>query len=168
MTVRACSIVLVLGVSLLPVRAASPKDVIAKGLALEGVGLGTTLVVAKSRLGAPAEEVAHPLAPDAEMGMGPRMTVRYADIVLEMCKPPGSADFHVWRMTVTGPSRVLTKGVRVGMARQGVIEALGAPAATSRTDDRTEVLQYLFQENDGRYWVKVKDGAVTEIGMTAA
>ena len=134
-------------------------------LNVAGVGLGTMLPVVKTALGPPDQEIDEPHDPNTEMGMGAGKALRYDGLRIEVCKPPGKKEFHVWRMVVSAPARKLAAGIRVGMTREQAIKTMGSPESISRDEHGAEVLHYAFRRFDGWYWITIKNGVVAEIGM---
>jgi hypothetical protein len=141
------------------VRQADPQ------LTIDGVGLGTELAAVKARYGMPRDETTPKHDPVDDTGMGPENSLRYDGVVMDVCKPDGDSDFHVWRMIVTGNSRKLSSGMYVGMSRASALSALGPPESSSRENQGVEVLHYSFYSFDGWYWLKIEKDLVIEIGM---
>lgn len=134
-------------------------------LTVSGVGLGTELVAVRKALGAAQQETDDARQADADSDMGPGKTLQYDGLTVELCKPAGKPDFHVWRMVATSPERKFASGIAVGMTRDVAVALLGTPLATSHDDQGVELLSYPFHAFAGSYWLRVKDGVVIEVGM---
>jgi len=99
------------------------------------------------------------------MGMGDRRNLEYDGLLLELCKPDGANDYHVWRIEVTGSQWRLTPGLRIGMSRARVVAVLGEPESIT-ADGGTSTLHYSLYSCDGWLWAEIVGDKLTKVGLS--
>jgi len=130
---------------------------------VNGISLGSTLSDVQGRLKTPKKRTAPPR--DDLLGMGDLLELEFDGLIVELCRPPGDDELHVWRIQLTGQQWNLTPGLHIGMTRDAVVKVLGEPdSVTARSD--VETLHYTFYQFDGWLWVEIAEGKLAKVALS--